>query len=610
MNRLPLFTFIALCAPCALLPPARGQSTSHDPVIARAGDVFVTEKEFVDRYEMLPGFGRQVASAVEARKTELLYSIIAEKLLAQDAVERHLDRDSVFHLAMLETRKLLARDVLYKREVIAKAAVTPAELERGFRQALLELTVRYIFFPAEADARFVRGRMQREEDFTRLAIDTSFHVLRDTATVLWGEADPAIEAAAYRLKAHEISPVVQAGSGWYILTLARVQRNFAMASLATDQLRERVMTTLRRRKEKARLEEFAPGVLRGKRGYASGAALRTLSTAFEQVYAQAGSDSIVYLTPERAALLDSLLAPSLGDTLAVAGDRVWTIGDGVVMLTGSGFGVHRTALRSIPARLNAELMGLVQRELMGEEALRRGLDTTADVRDQLAMWRSSFLSSLDREAIARETGISDADVWATLRAGDSTVAVPQVRIRSLRTGTYEQMASALEEIAAGKSMSTVVREWSSDPAERDSGGLSAWFPVTARPPLGEIASRLRVGDRYGPLTFEGSPLYFELAGKKTAHLDRDTSLARRFAAARQETLGRKVRRAVTERLVALAHDRGVDVYGDRLKMIRVTRVPMMTFRILGFGGRMLAVPFVVPELDWLGEQGGKGTIVP
>jgi hypothetical protein len=37
---------------------------------------------------------------------------------------------------------------------------------------------------------------------------------------------------------------------------------------------------------------------------------------------------------------------------------------------------------------------------------------------------------------------------------------------------------------------------------------------------------------------------------------------------------------------------------------------MMTFRILGFGGRMLAVPFVTPELDWLGVDVPKGNTVP
>jgi len=610
MNVIPAIALCTLLGAAGLPGVLRGQSRAEEAVIARAGNVFVSEKEFVERYEMLPGFGRHAASAVEARKTELLYSIIAEKLLAQDAEERHLDRDSVFRLAMLETRKLLARDALYKREVIAKTAVSAAELERGERQALLQLSVRYIYFPVEEDAHFVRGRMTQGGDFTRLAVDSSFHALRDTATVIWGEADPAIEAAAYRLKEGEISPVVRAGSGWYILMVAGVGRNFANASLSADMLRDKVMTALRRRKEKARLEEFAPQVLRGKRGYASPAALRTLAVAMERVYAEAGRDSIVYLTPARAAALDSILERSLGDTLAVAGDRVWNIGDVLVILTGQGFGVHRNALGSIPLRLNAELMGLVQRELMGDEAVRRGLDTTADVRRQVDMWRASFLSAMDRQAIAQETSVSEADVWAALKSEDSTVVVPQVRIRTLRTATYEQMQSAMEDIARGKPMDAVVRSWSSDAAERASGGVSQWFPVTARPPLGEIAARMRTGERYGPFSYEGTPLLFELLGRKSAPLERDTSLQRRFAAARKETMERKARRAVTLRLAAMARERGVDVYSDRLKKIQVTRVPMMTFRILGFGGRMLAVPFVVPEIDWLGEQAGKETVVP
>jgi len=57
-----------------------------------------------------------------------------------------------------------------------------------------------------------------------------------------------------------------------------------------------------------------------------------------------------------------------------------------------GFGVVRTALPSIPVRLDAELMGLVQRELMAQRALRRGLDTIATVRRQVEMWRESLLA--------------------------------------------------------------------------------------------------------------------------------------------------------------------------------------------------------------------------
>jgi hypothetical protein len=589
---------------------AQKQPPPSENVIARAGDLFIPELEFLERYEMLPGFGRQARSQAEARKTEVLYSMIAEKLLAQDAAARGLDRDTLLHLAVRETRKLLARDALYKREVIGKVVVSGDELARGIARALLELSIRYIFFEREEDARFVRSQMQRYDDFRGLRIDSSFHALRDTATLIWGEADPAMESAAYHLKEREISPVVRAGPGSYIIIVSGVRRNLAYASLASDVLRDRVSTILQRRKEKARLEEFAPGVLRGKSGYASPGALNRLIAAFETVFRESPRDSIVHLTPARASAIDSLCASSLRDTLAVAGSRVWSVRDVIDRLTQEGFGVHRTALGSIPIRLNTELMGLVQRELMGEEALRRGLDTTADVRREVEIWRQSFLAAMDREAIRVGTNVNDAEVWATLKWRDSSVTVPQVQIRELRTATFNQMQTAMEEIGRGASMEDVVRKWSGDPAARETGGLSPWFPVTDRPPVGEIASGLRPGERYGPLNLPGGPLYFEVTGMKKAPLDRDTSLARRFAQARQETLEGKARRALTLRLASLANEKGVDVYADRLKALKVSAIPMMTFRILGFGGRMLAVPFVTPELDWLGVDVSKENTVP
>ncbi|HMK38937.1 MAG TPA: hypothetical protein VK569_06325, partial [Bacteroidota bacterium] len=411
--------FLALLTAAALPSDAQEQAPSAEHVIARAGDQFIPEIEFMERYEMLPAFGRQARSHTEARKSELLYSIIAEKLLAQDAVSRGLDSDTVLRLAVLEIRKLLARDAMYKREVIAKAAVSGAELSRGLARALLELSASYIYFDRKEDASFVRAQMRRFEDFAGLRIDSSYHAVRDTATLVWGDADEAIESAAYSLKERTISPVVKAGTGYYILVVTSVRRNPAYASLASDVLRDRVISILKRRKEKARLEEFAPGILRGKTGYASPGPLNRLIGACETVFREEARDSIIYLTPARAAAVDSICSASLRDTLAVAGSRVWTVGDVVDMLMREGFGVRRTALRSIPLRLNTELMGLVQRELMGVEALRRGLDTTADVRREVEMWRQSFLAALDREAITNGTTVTDAEVWADLKWRDS-----------------------------------------------------------------------------------------------------------------------------------------------------------------------------------------------
>ena len=45
-------------------------------------------------------------------------------------------------------------------------------------------------------------------------------------------------------------------------------------------------------------------------------------------------------------------------------------------------------------------------------------------------------------------------------------------------------------------------------------------------------------------------------------------------------------------------------------MVRVTPLPMLAYRLLGFGGRMFDVPFVQPQTDWLNEEPPKEVILP
>jgi hypothetical protein len=161
------------------------------------------------------------------------------------------------------------------------------------------------------------------------------------------------------------------------------------------------------------------------------------------------------------------------------------------------------------------------------------------------------------------------------------------------------MRQALADLEAGRSFGEVIERWSSDPGLRTTKGVSPPFPVSDRSPLGEIAMQMDIGQRYGPLRTSEGEIYFELIAKDSANVSSDTSLAARFARARDELLRMKGKRLLTMLLARSGKERGFDVYADRLEKLDVSPIPMMTFRILGFGGRMFAVPFVEPQLDWL-----------
>ena len=132
--------------------------------VARAGNVYISTDEFVKRFEMLPGLFRHPGGRLEEDKLVFLYSLIGEKLLAQEALARKLDTNTAFRASLGEIRTMLARDELYRREISNKVSVSRSEIREGIARARKELIVSYLFFDREEDARQARKRLSRQSD--------------------------------------------------------------------------------------------------------------------------------------------------------------------------------------------------------------------------------------------------------------------------------------------------------------------------------------------------------------------------------------------------------------------------------------------------------------
>ncbi len=578
-------------------------------IVAKAGDTYIAEKEFVERFEMLPGLQRQRAGRMEEAKLELLYSLIAEKLMAQEARERKLDQDSTFRLSFEEIRKMLARDQLYRDEVSGKIHVTPKELSEGVAHALKEVLISFLYFDRRSDAEFLRKQIKSEKEFDSIQIDMSIHAVRDTATIIWGDATPAIERAAYSIRKGEISPVVPAGTGFYILKVDRVQRSAFYASLQPSVLRERIEQKIRERKEQQRLSEFVASVLRNKVGYSRPEPLKRLTLALKKVFAGTRVTGKMPLSEEMLKEIRQDCQGRLKDTLSVAGDVAWTLGEISDRLFAKGFTVDSVTVKSIPQLVNGLLRVWVQQELLAQEGLARGLDKYPAVRQQLETWYDNFLEQSMRFYLKRQVKVSDAEVLSFMQSTDSSVVIPRVQIRELKTASLDEMHEALNELQKGRSMEEVIGRWCSDVELRQRKGIADPFPVSDRYPVGEIAWQMMVGQRYGPLKEGESYLYFELMSKGSRGELSDTGFIGKKRRAANELLRQKEKRLVNLILAQAGESRGYTIFQERLSRINVSPIPMMTFRILGFGGRMFAVPFVDRQIEWLNVEPPKGKIV-
>jgi parvulin-like peptidyl-prolyl isomerase len=215
-----------------------------------------------------------------------------------------------------------------------------------------------------------------------------------------------------------------------------------------------------------------------------------------------------------------------------------------------------------------------------------------------------------KSRVAHSVTVSEEEVaWYLKHQGD-TLPVPLVQIRELRTSSPVEMQEALSDLEKNVPFVDVIRRWSNDPVAKQRGGVSDFFPVTDRAPVGEIACHMKVGEFYGPLAVTSGVIYFQLIGRNDVPPARDSSLAARIKSASMEFRALKTKRMLNLLLAQSGQKRGFSVYQDRLQAIKVSAVPMMTFRVLGFGGRIWAAPMLEKQVEWLTTEPPATQVVP
>jgi hypothetical protein len=123
--------------------------------------------------------------------------------------------------------------------------------------------------------------------------------------------------------------------------------------------------------------------------------------------------------------------------------------------------------------------------------------------------------------------------------------------------------------------------------------VSDWFPVTARGDIGRRAFGMRIADDAGPFRSGEGWTFFQLRDRRYPGMKlRGWTELRDSTAA---VTGDAILRARIDRLVRrLAGSARITVDATLLDAVDVPATQMHTVRILGFGGRIPAMPAVMP----------------
>ena len=481
-----------------------GAQSTGDVPIATVGNITITDKEFQSRYELTPGLYR-TKNRVEKDKSDFLLSLVAEKLLVLDAVNKGWDRDTALMGSVMEVERLLVRDELYRREVSGTISITGEEMKAAMRYARNDMKVYFLYAATERGAKSLYDQIQKGkplESFNLSGNTSGEFSGPDSVMVRWGDADERMEEVIYGLNIGETSAPVALEEGWYIVKSMGKTVTIIAGEKERAALRERVESTLRKRKELHRMEEFMRTELRTKRADVNA---RLLKSIIEHLWADAQernigrADTVTYFVDYqsveflRQQMSDSMAAPAV-----VMPHTVWTVEQMLDRIRETNLATLRPTLQRIRMDVEQRLREIIDQEFLAEIGFARGLHQSNAVRNDMKVWRDAYRAQIVRSKI------------------NDTVVISRETIEEIR------------------------RIFSSDTSivMNDDKAREKAFEVTSN--------------------------------------------------------------SFVDRIVGtMANATPIRIYEENFKKLTVTTTPSMVFRYLGFGGRMFAVPFVVPQTGWI-----------
>ena len=116
-----------------------------------------------------------------------------------------------------------------------------------------------------------------------------------------------------------------------------------------------------------------------------------------------------------------------------------------------------------------------------------------------------------------------------------------------------------------------------------------------------LDSELRIDNLHsplhGPIEDHGKFFIYKLLDERSSV--NDAAIKNSIEVARQMLLVKEKRAAVNRYIAGMAELDNVRVLGGNVLSLEVTPFQMLTYRLIGFGGKILAVPQLYPRAGWM-----------
>jgi len=575
-------------------------SQQKENVIATAGKETITADEFKNRYELMPHLSKKWFNS-DSVKAEFLYSIISEKLWAAEAINEGLDKDQYFLSTIKPIEKIYVRDALYKREVESKLNITKEDIQKAKLRSSTILKVTVLTCPDSQKVASVFMRLKNG-----ISVDSIDCEKTDDEITFGKLDDEKVEDALYELQINKFTRPVKNRSGWFVFYLRdRVLKEIQTAdSLNIHSTPKQVLTERRARKiGTAFLANFLKGVNASTDGSLFHSLAAKIHDLLKDKHPSIKGANLIFLGQEDMASCrkqfgaDSLNMPFL----KFKKDPV-SLNDFLYTLDIDGFDVQKTDLKSIMNRLKTAVSDAIKNELLVREGYRRGLQYLPEVKNEIKLWRENLLAQAARNKAVKIMEIADMEAkeYYAKTAGDSTKNI-KVKIVEIYTDSLETIQKIMNEVKAGRKFEDLAAIYNKREETKARNGEWDYIDPVVTGEIGKATVNLKPGEIFGPVNMAKGFSVIKLLERKYEDKSKTEKYEDVAENVKCDLAYKKMNASYNKKTRELADKYGVTLNPDLLKTISVMDINMFTYRYMGFGGRVTAVPYTTPMYDWSKE---------
>jgi hypothetical protein len=591
----------ALILNCTLLFAQNDEST-----VAQIGNEIITAKEFKLRYEVSPYIPSDKNIDPDSIKYDFLYSLIAEKLWAKDAEEIGITNTDEFNFIFKPLEEMFVRDALFKIEISDKVLLSADDITNGILKSQTKLSAQIVTSQDSLVVYNLYNKFKSNSNFDSLITNTKSVTGNVFDITLGSLKDEEIEDLLYSLPINGFTSPIKSEVGWVIFIIKN--KTFTPIDLGNQQAIDNMKKVIRNRRIEKRYEEYLKEIL-------GGITININPEAFKLVYSEIWeilktkrtvNDSTNYFELSEYdfnKIIFLLGSENLNKQFFQLSDSEISIERFLSNLSFNGFHVTQLDSTIVLQKLNQKAKRFVEEQMITEEAYKRGLQFTPQVRNDLIIWQKNYLAQLYFNNNLDSIMITDNVVYNYYL--DELVNASNIRLINIRLvsiSDLDEVSNIFELLKEGTNFGDLVKSYGKTDTLVNNEGVTGLKPVLLLGYVGSVASDLNLNEVYGPIKRNNAYTILQVIERQESN----DSLKLSFESIKEQLRNDLRFKGLNERLKKitsnLAQQNNVKIYNDVVDKIQTSQIPMFVHRLMGFGGRIAGVPLTTPFSEWIKEE--------